>query len=84
MSVSARPARTPAEGTDTVLWLAASQRGRERSGDLCFGREPRRRLLVPGTCEAATERRVQWALCQAFTRGRDETSQADTRLQRAR
>lgn len=56
--------RTPAEGADTIVWLAASARGREHSGRFFFDREPRRTHFVPFTREAAEERAALWSLCQ--------------------
>lgn len=62
--VMRRVLRTPAEGADTVVWLAASERGRERSGELYFDREPRRKHLLPWTRESAADRSALWALCE--------------------
>jgi dehydrogenase/reductase SDR family protein 12 len=52
--------RTPAEGADTVVWLAAAPRGRIESGRFYFDREPRRTHWLPGTRESADERRALW------------------------
>ena len=49
--------RTPAEGADTVVWLAASPAARELQGAFVFDREARRTHLLPGTPEDAEERR---------------------------
>jgi NAD(P)-dependent dehydrogenase (short-subunit alcohol dehydrogenase family) len=56
--------RTPAEGADTVLWLAASQRARAWSGRFFFDREPRCTHLLPGTRESGADRRALWDLCE--------------------
>lgn len=56
--------RSPAEGADTVVWLAASARGRESSGRFFFDREPRRTHLLPGTRESQRERRELWEVCE--------------------
>jgi dehydrogenase/reductase SDR family protein 12 len=56
--------RTPAEGADTVVWLAASRRAREWTGRFFFDREPRRTHLLPFTRESEEDRRALWALCQ--------------------
>jgi NAD(P)-dependent dehydrogenase (short-subunit alcohol dehydrogenase family) len=61
--------RTPAEGADTVVWLAASRRAREWNGRFFFDRAPRRTHLLPGTRESAADRRKLWALCEALSRG---------------
>jgi hypothetical protein len=64
-AVTRRILRTPAEGADTVVWLAASARGAEASGRFYFDREPRRTHLLPFTRESASERRALWQLCEA-------------------
>jgi dehydrogenase/reductase SDR family protein 12 len=56
--------RTPAEGADTVVWLAASRRAREWTGRFFFDREPRRTHLLPFTRESEADRRALWALCR--------------------
>lgn len=56
--------RTPAEGADTIVWLAASRRGREWSGRFFLDREPRRTHLLPFTRESAEERAALWSLCE--------------------
>jgi NAD(P)-dependent dehydrogenase (short-subunit alcohol dehydrogenase family) len=55
--------RTPAEGADTVVWLAASPAARGHSGRFFFDREPRRTHLLPFTRESERDRRELWALC---------------------
>ncbi len=56
--------RTPAEGADTIVWLAASTRGRDYSGRFFLDREPRRTHVVPFTRETAEERAALWSLCE--------------------
>jgi dehydrogenase/reductase SDR family member 12 len=56
--------RTPAEGADTVVWLAASPRARETSGRFFFDREARRTHLLPFTREREADRRALWDLCE--------------------
>jgi dehydrogenase/reductase SDR family member 12 len=57
--------RSPAEGADTIVWLAASEHARERSGRLWFDREPQKTHLVPWTREKAEERARLWRqLCE--------------------
>jgi NAD(P)-dependent dehydrogenase (short-subunit alcohol dehydrogenase family) len=58
--------RTPAEGADTVVWLAASPRARE-TGRFWFDREPRRTHLLPFTRESARDRRALWKLCERLS-----------------
>jgi NAD(P)-dependent dehydrogenase (short-subunit alcohol dehydrogenase family) len=52
--------RTPAEGADTVVWLAASEAARAHTGRFFFDRAPRRTHLLPGTREPAPTRRAFW------------------------
>ena len=58
--------RTPAEGADTVVWLAAAPGARAWSGCFFFDRIPRRTHLVPFTREREDARRRLWALCEAW------------------
>jgi NAD(P)-dependent dehydrogenase (short-subunit alcohol dehydrogenase family) len=56
--------RTPAEGADTVVWLAAAARARDWNGRFFFDRAPRRTHFLPGTHESPADRRKLWALCE--------------------
>jgi NAD(P)-dependent dehydrogenase (short-subunit alcohol dehydrogenase family) len=56
--------RTPAEGADTVVWLAASPAARAWTGRFFFDREPRRTHLLPFTRESQNDRRALWELCE--------------------
>jgi dehydrogenase/reductase SDR family protein 12 len=56
--------RTPAEGADTVVWLAASPRARQHSGRFFLDRAPRRTHYLPFTRESEAERRRLWELCE--------------------
>jgi NAD(P)-dependent dehydrogenase (short-subunit alcohol dehydrogenase family) len=58
--------RTPAEGADTVVWLAASARGGRHSGDFFFDRKPRSAHLLPWTREADADRRALWSACEQW------------------
>ena len=53
--------RTPEEGADTVVWLAASPAPAGRSGLFWFDRQPVDEHLVPFTREAPEERERLWA-----------------------
>lgn len=58
--------RTPEEGADTVVWLAASPAAAGRSGLFWFDREPAGTTPLPGTREAESERDALWtALVEA-------------------
>jgi dehydrogenase/reductase SDR family protein 12 len=56
--------RTPAEGADTVVWLAACPGVRESSGRFFFDRKERRTHLLPITRESDSDRRALWQLCE--------------------
>jgi NAD(P)-dependent dehydrogenase (short-subunit alcohol dehydrogenase family) len=56
--------RTPAEGADTVVWLAACPGVRESSGRFFFDRKERRTHLLPITRESESDRRALWQLCE--------------------
>jgi NAD(P)-dependent dehydrogenase (short-subunit alcohol dehydrogenase family) len=59
--------RTPAEGADTAIWLAASPAAAGESGRFFFDRRARRTHLLPGTWESEAERRMLWTLCEDAT-----------------
>jgi dehydrogenase/reductase SDR family member 12 len=56
--------RTPAEGADTVIWLAASPAARGRTGRFWFDRRPRSAHLLPWTRETEADRRALRELCE--------------------
>lgn len=62
--------RTPAEGADTAVWLAASPRAGRHTGRFYFDREERRTHLLPFTRESREDRRALWELCERLARGR--------------
>ena len=63
-AMTRRILRTPEEGADTVVWLAASRAAGERSGLFWFDREAVATTSLPGTRESAGERGKLWeALC---------------------
>ena len=72
-----RRLRTPAEGADTVIWLAASPAARGRSGLFWFDRRPRATHLLPWTRESDADRRALRALCKGTAGGRAEDPNAD-------
>jgi NAD(P)-dependent dehydrogenase (short-subunit alcohol dehydrogenase family) len=59
--------RNPAQGADTVIWLAVSPAARGRSGLFWFDRQPRPTHLLPWTRERAADRRALLALCERTT-----------------
>jgi NAD(P)-dependent dehydrogenase (short-subunit alcohol dehydrogenase family) len=62
-----RVLRTPAEGADTVVWLAASPAARGQSGRFWFDRQPRSTHLLPWTRERQQQRQALWRLCEQLT-----------------
>jgi NAD(P)-dependent dehydrogenase (short-subunit alcohol dehydrogenase family) len=66
--------RTPAEGADTVVWLAACPRARHSTGRFFFDRKERRTHLLPFTREPEQDRRALWELCKRWSAERVEQS----------
>ncbi len=56
--------RTPAEGADSVVWLAASPRARQWTGCFFFDRAIRRAHLLPYTGESEEQRLELWRICE--------------------
>jgi hypothetical protein len=59
--------RTPAEGADTAVWLAASERANRYRARFFFDRRPRRTHLLPFTREPEGDRRRLWQVCEKLT-----------------
>lgn len=59
--------RTPAEGADTVVWLAAAQAAGERTGLFWHDRRPRPTHYRAATRETDADRRVLWDECERLT-----------------
>ncbi len=68
--------RTPAEGADTVVWLAASDAARGRSGRFWFDRAPRSPHLLPWTLESSADRAALRAFCERHTESRRTRARA--------
>jgi NAD(P)-dependent dehydrogenase (short-subunit alcohol dehydrogenase family) len=64
--------RRPAEGADTVVWLAACPRRRLRSGGFYFDRGERSTHYLPFTTETREDREALWALCERIAAGGTE------------
>ena len=75
--------RTPKEGADTVVWLAASAAAEGRSGLFWFDRAPAATTPIPGTRELAEERGKLWAALAAAT-GLDPSATSRERAGRGR
>jgi dehydrogenase/reductase SDR family protein 12 len=59
--------RSPAEGADSVVWMAASPRARLSTGCFFFDRKERRTHLLSFTRETKEDRRALWNLCESST-----------------
>jgi NAD(P)-dependent dehydrogenase (short-subunit alcohol dehydrogenase family) len=57
--------RSPAEGADTLVWLAAADEATRSSGDLWLDRRRRSTVHVPGTGTDDAERERLWAWVEA-------------------
>jgi NAD(P)-dependent dehydrogenase (short-subunit alcohol dehydrogenase family) len=66
--------RSPAEGADTILWLASAPEARATSGRLFLDRRVRPFDRVPGTRLSAADRRDLWDQVVALTGEADPTS----------
>ena len=56
--------RTPAEGADTVVWLAASPAAGTHTGEFFFDRRPVGTHWLLGTRESETDRSWLWDRCE--------------------
>jgi len=59
--------RSPAEGADTVVWLAASAAASTVHGKFFLDRVARRTHYLPMTSESEAQRRALWDLCERLT-----------------
>ena len=59
--------RSPVEGADTAIWLAASPAAGGRTGLFWFDRRPRPTHLLPWTRESASSRRELLRLCEELS-----------------
>jgi NAD(P)-dependent dehydrogenase (short-subunit alcohol dehydrogenase family)/carbon monoxide dehydrogenase subunit G len=53
--------RTPEEGADTIVWLAASEEAVSSTGQFWLDRQPHTTLVFPGTGSSGPERDRLWA-----------------------
>jgi len=68
--------RTPAQGADTVVWLASSAATRGSTGQFWFDRAPRCPHLLPWTRESAAERAALRAFCERHVAQRPRRKRA--------
>jgi NAD(P)-dependent dehydrogenase (short-subunit alcohol dehydrogenase family) len=59
--------RTPAEGADTIVWLAASPAAAGRSGEFFFDRRSVRTDWLPFTRVSDDERASLWNTCEGLS-----------------
>ena len=59
--------RTPEQGADTIVWLAAAAAPAASSGELWHDRRVRPTNRVPWTRESAADRTRLWAACEQLT-----------------
>jgi len=58
--------RTPAEGADTIVWLAASEQAGRSTGRFWLDRQPRTTHVFPGTRETPEDRQRLWSALEAL------------------
>jgi NAD(P)-dependent dehydrogenase (short-subunit alcohol dehydrogenase family) len=63
-TLTRRLLRSPAEGADTIVWLAAREPAPTPSGGFWFDRRPRGTHYLPWTREDQTARARLWEACQ--------------------
>jgi len=68
--------RSPAEGVDTIAWLAADPAGAATSGSLYLDRRPRPFDRVPGTRLSPGDRRRLWDMIVALSGAPDPAPEA--------
>jgi hypothetical protein len=54
--ITGRVLRTPEEGADTIVWLAAATEAGKVSGEFWLDRRPHLKYVLPGTRETLAER----------------------------
>jgi len=63
--VTRRVLRSPPEGADTMVWLAAAPEAAQETGLFWLDRQPRLTHVFPGTRESQEERKALWSeLCR--------------------
>jgi len=65
--VTRRLLRTPLEGADTIVWLAASEQGGRSTGRFWLDRQPRTTHVFPGTRETAEDRERLWSALERLS-----------------
>lgn len=68
--------RTPAQGADTSVWLAAAQHAQAETGKFWHDRIPRPYSYLRSVSDTAAERDELWQICQRLT-GQDQGQDQD-------
>ena len=66
--LTAKVLRTPEEGADTIVWLAAATEAGKVSGEFWLDRRPHLKHVLPGTRETVAERRRLMRALAGFVR----------------
>lgn len=69
--------RTPEEGADTIVWLAASREAADSSGLFWLDRQPHTTHVFPGTHESKEERKQLWSRLESLSGWRQEKKGTD-------
>jgi NAD(P)-dependent dehydrogenase (short-subunit alcohol dehydrogenase family) len=66
--------RTPEQGADTIVWLAAAAEPARSTGGFWHDRRRRPTHRLPWTRESAAEREALWAACERLTSSEGDTT----------
>ena len=66
--------RTPEQGADTIVWLAAAAEPARSSGGFWHDRRRRPTHRIPWTRESAADRDALWAACEQLTNDNGDTT----------
>ena len=59
--------RTPDQGADTIVWLAASRQAGQHTGRFWLDRRPHETVVLPGTGQTPRERRILWERLNGYS-----------------
>jgi NAD(P)-dependent dehydrogenase (short-subunit alcohol dehydrogenase family) len=71
--------RTPEEGADTIVWLAASREAAASTGRFWLDRQPHTTHVLPGTRESQEERKRLWSNLERISGWRGADVEDDRR-----
>jgi len=66
--------RTPEQGADTIVWLAAAAEPARTTGGFWHDRRRRPTHRLPWTRESTAEREALWTACERLTSDHGETT----------